>query len=240
MPSVKAIVIVTTDKCYENLEQAHGYRESDRLGGYDPYSASKAATELLVSSYRRSFFAAQNSALMATARAGNVIGGGDWSTDRLIPDVYRAVQTGQPLQIRSPHAIRPWQHVLECLSGYLLLGQRLLAHDVPFAESWNFGPGSNDDATVEDVLNRLQKYWTEFSWQPVSDNQPHETACLRLDTSKAAERLGWLPVCNLTEAIEMTAKWYRHFIETGKAKSEQQLLAFVDHACRREAIWIEP
>ena len=158
--SVKAIVIVTTDKCYENNELLRGYKENDRLGGYDPYSASKACAELVASSYRRSYFNTDHTVtLIATARAGNVIGGGDWSDDRLIPDIIRSIQYRKPLEIRSPDSTRPWQHVLDCLSGYLLLGQVLLEGKREFADSWNFGPTKNDNIDVINILNRVKSQW---------------------------------------------------------------------------------
>src|SRR3546814_381986 len=173
-PSVRAIVVVTTDKCYENQEWDWGYRENDRLGGHDPYSASKAATELVVASYRKVFFDMSGAPLLASARAGNVIGGGDWSEDRLIPDLVRAVSSGQPLEIRSPHATRPWQHVLESLSGYLSLGQHLLAGDKTFAQAWNFGPDTEGNQTVSQVLTRLQTVWPALTWHQSTQTQPHE------------------------------------------------------------------
>ncbi len=160
-----AIVVVTTDKCYRNHESAHGYAEGDALGGHDPYSASKAATELLIASYRQSVYAGHPSALIATARAGNVIGGGDWAEDRLIPDAARAVQADQALEVRYPQAVRPWQHVLDSLSGYLLLGQRLLEKNAEFADAWNFGPANDEPQAVADVLNRLQFRWPSLRWR---------------------------------------------------------------------------
>ncbi|MEA1938279.1 MAG: CDP-glucose 4,6-dehydratase, partial [Pseudomonadota bacterium] len=163
--SVRAIVVITTDKCYENMEWIWGYRENDRLGGHDPYSASKAGVELVASSYRKSFFSGKNAPLLATARAGNVVGGGDWSEDRLIPDLVRAIWSKTPLVIRSPYATRPWQHVLEPLSGYLMLGKKLLEGDRRFADAWNFGPDDTGNQTVETVLTRLRKNWLAVTWE---------------------------------------------------------------------------
>lgn len=226
-PSVRAVVAVTTDKCYDNREWVWGYRETDPLGGHDPYSASKAGAELVAQSYRKSFFAGQGP-LLATARAGNVIGGGDWSEDRLIPDAARAASAGRDLLIRNPSATRPWQHVLESLHGYLLLAERLLAGEAEFADAFNFGPDAADNLRVADVLARLQAHWPELSWKldPAAGEAPHEARALYLDSAKARSRLGWLPVWSLDRGLEMTAKWYR---EVGQAPSrarammEQQL-----------------
>lgn len=222
VPSVSSIVVVTTDKCYENLNCARGYREDDRLGGYDPYSASKAGAELVAASYRTAFFQ-EHGPLLATARAGNVIGGGDWSEDRLIPDLVRAVQCRVPMEIRYPHATRPWQHVLDPLGGYLLLGQKLLEGQREFAEAWNFGPDAEDNRTVAEVLERLRAYWPELTWQVTPQPQPHEAALLHLDSNKARQRLGWLPAWGLAGGLYATARWYREFTETGALLSHQQL-----------------
>lgn len=208
-PSVQAVVVVTTDKCYENREWLWGYRENDQLGGYDPYSASKAGAELVVQSYRRSFFQNQGP-LVASARAGNVIGGGDWSEDRLIPDAVRAAGSGAVLSIRSPAATRPWQHVLESLHGYLLLGQRLLGGDSSVAEAFNFGPEAADNRSVAEVMDGLQHNWPELRWQLAPDaNAPHEAGFLYLDSSKAQRILGWQPRWRLQRALQETAEWYR-------------------------------
>lgn len=231
-PSVKAVVVVTTDKCYENREWLWGYRETDPLGGNDPYSASKAATELVVQSYRRSFFSS-GGPLLASGRAGNVIGGGDWSEDRLIPDAARAAANGHPLVIRNPGATRPWQHVLESLHGYLLLASRLLAGETAFADAFNFGPDPADNLPVSDVLTRLQDYWPELAWRPASKttDAPHEARLLYLDSSKARRLLGWLPTWSLTNALEKTAAWYQSVQRNPAAArviTEQQL----DEFCR--------
>src|SRR5579864_5741950 len=192
--SVRAIVNITTDKCYLNNEWVWGYRETDRLGGHDPYSASKAAAELLSASYRASFMSGNDGPKLATARAGNVIGGGDWSTDRLIPDLVRAISSGTSLEIRSPNSTRPWQHVLESLSGYLLLGQRLLENDSRFADAWNFGPDAIGNRSVRDVLTRLAQLWPDVKWHTTTQAQPHEAGLLSLDSTKAHRILGWQPV----------------------------------------------
>jgi len=226
-PSVRAIVVVTTDKCYENQEWSWGYREADSLGGHDPYSASKAATELVAASYRSAFFNLPDTPLLATARAGNVIGGGDWSEDRLIPDLVRAIANKAPLEIRSPNATRPWQHVLESLSGYLLLGQKLLEGKQSIAESWNFGPELDGNRTVEEVLMQLNTHWPELAWKVTSHPQPHEANLLYLDSSKARIRLGWQPVWTLDDTLTATADWYRDFSGAGKIISRKQLASYI-------------
>ncbi|HXX80149.1 MAG TPA: CDP-glucose 4,6-dehydratase, partial [Thermodesulfovibrionales bacterium] len=198
---IRAVVIVTTDKVYENKEWKWGYREIDPLGGHDPYSASKAATELLVSSFRNAFFHAANAPLLASARAGNVIGGGDWAEDRLIADVVRAITNHSPLGVRSPLATRPWQHVLECLSGYLLLGQFLLDGRREYADAWNFGPGPDDNRTVNEVLNIFKTHWPKLTWHAAAGPQSRETNLLYLDSAKARASLGWRPVWTLQEAV---------------------------------------
>jgi CDP-glucose 4,6-dehydratase len=223
---LKAIVVVTSDKCYENREWLWGYRENDRLGGHDPYSASKAATELVAASYRKSFFLGAQGPLLATARAGNVVGGGDWSEDRLVPDLVRAIGAGESLEIRSPGATRPWQHVLESLSGYLLLGQRLLEGRAEFAEAWNFGPDLQGNRTVSDVLARLQGHWPQVHWHATAAPQPHEANLLQLDSTKARQKLGWQPHWDLQQTLKMTAIWYREYLEAGRVVSREQLAAF--------------
>jgi CDP-glucose 4,6-dehydratase len=236
--SVSAIVVVTSDKCYENKEWSRGYREDDRLGGHDPYSASKAAAELVAASYRKAFFHETNSPLLATARAGNVIGGGDWSEDRLIPDIVRAVAAGKILEVRSPEATRPWQHVLESLSGYLLLGQKLLEGKAEFAEGWNFGPDETDNRKVADVLHALAALWPAFKWRTVDVERPHEAGLLYLDSGKAHGKLGWQPVWSLSEALGATANWYRAFLESGRIESRDQLEAFIQQARLQQRAWV--
>lgn len=218
-PEVRAAVVVTTDKCYENREWEWAYREHDRLGGHDPYSASKAGAELVAASYRSAFFHEEDSPLIATARGGNVIGGGDWSEDRLIPDLVRSVIASEPLTIRSPRATRPWQHVLDCLSGYLVVGQRLLTRDADCAEPWNFGPDQQGNRTVEEVLHGLTREWPRLHWQVTEAPQPHEAGLLQLDSTKAKSHLGWRPVWGYEEAIRHTARWYRNWLEHGEISS---------------------
>jgi len=236
---MRAVIVITTDKVYENQEWSWGYRENERLGGHDPYSSSKAATELLVESYRKSFFNNPDGLLLASARAGNVIGGGDWSEDRLVPDLFRAVNAGIPLEIRSPGATRPWQHVLECLSGYLLLGQKLLEGQRGYAEAWNFGPESDSNRTVAEVLATLQQYWTGFNWTVTTQPQPHEANILYLDSAKAKARLGWQPVWTLQDALAATADWYHAFKTGNSSISREQLTAFIKAAYSKKVGWVE-
>jgi CDP-glucose 4,6-dehydratase len=236
LPNLKSIVIVTTDKVYENNEWCWGYRENDRLGGHDPYSASKAASELVISSYRKSFLDSQG-VLVASARAGNVVGGGDWCEDRLIPDLVRAVKAGQPLHIRSPKSTRPWQHVLECLGGYLQLGQQLLTGDKRFAEAWNFGPDPADNRTVVDILDRLHSIWPAFAWHVDDHPQPHEANLLYLDNAKAKAVLGWRPVWNLQQTLQATGDWYRRYLESGEVQSRRQLDDYMADALSTGTSW---
>jgi CDP-glucose 4,6-dehydratase len=236
--SVRAILAVTTDKCYENQEWSWGYRETDRLGGRDPYSASKAGSELVAASYRDAFFHGEGAPLLATARAGNVIGGGDWSEDRLVPDLVRSITAQKSLEIRSPNATRPWQHVLESLSGYLLLGQKLIKGDKKFDGAWNFGPERCGNRTVADVLQKLHAYWPEMEWHQTSMPQPHEANLLYLDSAKAHIQLGWQPVWSLDVTLEKTADWYRTFLDAGTIISHQQLAQYVDSAVNAKAEWV--
>lgn len=235
--SVKAIVSITTDKVYQNKEWYWGYREIDRLGGNDPYSASKACVEIMTESFRKSFLS-HNQILLASVRAGNVIGGGDWAEDRLIPDLMRAYQSKQVLQIRNPKAIRPWQHVLEPLAGYLLLGQRLLEKNVHFATAWNFGPEETDAIAVENVLEKFEKHLPKI---PIRYEQSslHEAQILKLDCSKAKTELRWKPVWNVEKAIQQTALWYREFIEKKHIISRQQLKEYITEAQQYQVSWIK-
>lgn len=235
--SIRAIVAITTDKCYENREWAWGYRESDRLGGHDPYSASKAGSELVAASYRSAFFNTENAPLLATARAGNVIGGGDWSEDRLIPDLVRAVEQGQSLEIRSPLATRPWQHVLESLSGYLQLGQRLLQADNTCAEAWNFGPEPEGNRTVSEVLGILNGHWSSLRWHVTEKPQPHEAKLLYLDSSKAQSKLHWQPVWDFETGLTKTADWYRDWLDRGEVTTREQLVEYITAATQANVEW---
>jgi CDP-glucose 4,6-dehydratase len=237
IPGLAAIVVVTTDKCYENREWVWGYREIDALGGHDPYSTSKACAELVAASFRRSFFSAPGAPLLATARAGNVIGGGDWAEDRLIPDLVRALAAGRPLAVRSPDATRPWQHVLESLAGYLVLGQRLLQGDAACAEAWNFGPGQEGSRTVGQVLAALERHWPELAWYDDAAPHAHEAQRLDLDSRKARERLGWRPVWRFDEAVAATARWYRAWYEEGRLLTAEQLRDYAAAAAERGLPW---
>ena len=231
MPSLKAAIVVTSDKCYENKEWVWGYRENDPMGGADPYSASKGCTELLTASYRRSFFADPEGPLLASARAGNVFGGGDWAVDRLIPDIMRGKLTGEPVRIRNPASIRPWQHVLEPLCGYLALGERLLAGGAGYAEGWNFGPDVDGIVDVRTLAEAIADAWGDgapkFVFQAPLD-APAEARTLRLDSTKAATRLGWRPQLKLNEAVSLTVDWYRRNAagEDMTALMQRQIAAF--------------
>ena len=214
--SVRAVVNVTSDKCYENREWLWGYRENDSMGGYDPYSNSKGCAELVTAAYRSSYFNPnkfrEHGVAIATGRAGNVIGGGDWASDRLIPDILRAVEAGKSVTIRNPDAIRPWQHVLEPLSGYLVLAERLYSNGAEYAEAWNFGPDDADAKPVRWVLDRLlRSLGAGVSWNPTGDPQPHEASYLKLDCAKAKARLAWRPRWTLEQALETIAAWHKAF-----------------------------
>lgn len=243
--TVRAIVNVTSDKCYENRGWSWGYREIDAVGGYDPYSASKGCAELITSCWRSSFFnlkdyGTKHHTLLASCRAGNVIGGGDWAIDRLIPDMMRAINKKKTAKIRNPHAIRPWQHVLEPLSGYLLLGQKLLDGRKEFADAWNFGPSEEGNVTVDDIADQVRKAWPsiEYTIQKTPD-EPHEAGMLRLDCSKARTKLEWIPVWDRKTAIEKTALWYRTFYESGKVISLEDLGSYVAAAKSKQISWAE-
>jgi CDP-glucose 4,6-dehydratase len=217
-PSVKAVVVVTTDKCYENKEWPWGYRENEPMGGHDPYSSSKGCAELVTAAYRTSFFQ-QHGVAVATARAGNVIGGGDWAADRLVPDILRAFEQNQPVVIRNPQATRPWQHVLEPLSGYLSLAERLYTNGQAYAESWNFGPKEDDARPVQWIVENLVRSWGNgASWQQDGGVHPHEANYLKLDISKANGRLGWKPRWTLGTALEHITSWHQSWLRQDNMK----------------------
>ncbi len=221
--SVKAVINVTTDKCYENKETTREYREDDRLGGYDPYSNSKACSELVTTAYRSSYFNpedyASHGVAIASARAGNVIGGGDWATDRIIPDCIRAFFRTEPVLIRNPHAVRPWQHVLEPLSGYLMLAQKLYQHGSRYSGAWNFGPSDSDAKSVEWLVNRLCAKWgADVSYRTDKGIHPHEANYLKLDCSKAKSELGWQPRWLLDRAIDSIVEWTKAYQENRDLK----------------------
>ena len=214
---VRAVVCVTTDKCYENREWVWPYRENDPMGGYDPYSSSKGAAELVIAAYRRSY---PGKAKIASARAGNVIGGGDWAEDRLIPDIMRALIAGERPMIRNPASIRPWQHVLEALSGYLIIGTRLLKGCDAFVTAWNFGPSDDDTQPVSWMVDQMLAAWgAESGWEQPCALQPHEAVLLRLDSSKARSELGWRPKLSLNEALTKIVDWHKEVAQGGDARA---------------------
>jgi len=210
-PSVRSMVVVTSDKCYDNKEWHWGYRENDRLGGHDPYSNSKGCAELVTAAYRDSYFSlAGQTVALASARAGNVIGGGDWAQDRLIPDILRAIGTGQATPIRSPLALRPWQHVLEPLSGYLLLAEKLHGEGTAFAEAWNFGPAESDVKPVQWIVERMVQQWGDgAAWANDAAPHPHEATYLKLDASKATALLGWRARWDLATTVDSIVEWHK-------------------------------
>jgi CDP-glucose 4,6-dehydratase len=209
LANCRAVVCVTSDKCYENREWHWPYRENEPMGGHDPYSSSKGAAELIIASFRSSFFA-NSGAQIGSARAGNVIGGGDWAVDRLIPDCIRAFQNDNAVEIRNPAATRPWQHVLEPLSGYLLLAERLATRPGEFDEGWNFGPRAQDVRPVEYLVDRIQQLWgADAKWKIAGDAQLHEATALNVDASKAIHRLGWAPRLSVDEALAWTVDWHK-------------------------------
>jgi CDP-glucose 4,6-dehydratase len=241
--SVKVIINITSDKCYENREWVWGYRENDPMGGHDPYSASKGCAELVAASYRKAFFPLEeyqksHQILMASARAGNVIGGGDWGDDRLVPDIMRAASQNKKVHIRNPHATRPWQHVLEPLSGYLLLGQRLLEEKKECSGEWNFGPNDEGHRNVLSVIREFQKHWSAIDYKIKTDEKnPHEANLLKLDCSKACVKLGWRPIWSSSTMFAKTVRWYREFYESGRTLSQEQLTEYISDAKQKQISW---
>jgi CDP-glucose 4,6-dehydratase len=250
----RALVNVTSDKCYENLETSHAYVEGDALGGVDPYSSSKGCSELVTAAYRRSFFNEPGMPRVATARAGNVIGGGDWGEDRILPDCARALSAGVAVEVRSPSAVRPWQHVLESLSGYLCLGANLwrcagAAGDEAgaFDGAWNFGPGAECNVTVREVVELFANAWGGGEWRPASGaaQQPHEAGLLVLDAGKAERELGWRAAWSVADAVSAAARWYREFYDGADAPAllehcRGDIAAHCDAAARSGAVWAAP
>ena len=238
--SVRSVVIVTSDKCYENREREQGYREDEAMGGYDPYSNSKGCAELVTSAYTNSFFNpadyARHKVAVASGRAGNVIGGGDWAKDRLVPDMIRAIVAGQPVRIRNPNATRPWQHVLEPVGAYLLLAQRLFEEGPKFAGGWNFGPVEEDARNVQDVVAQITRQWgSEARWEADGGNHPHEAHFLKLDCARAHALLDWHPVLRVEQAIAWATDWYKAW-RGGKdmrALSLQQISTYSGLQCPR-------
>jgi CDP-glucose 4,6-dehydratase len=221
--NLKAIVNITTDKCYENDDRAAGYKENDSMGGYDPYSSSKGCAELVTSSYRRSFLQDQGIGL-ASVRAGNVIGGGDWADDRLIPDILKSFENGNSVIVRNPQATRPWQHVLEPLSGYLVLAQKLYQNPKEYAEGWNFGPNEQDVQQVDWILDKMISKWPNSSWKLDKNSSPHEAGFLKLDISKANSKLGWSPLWGLSDALEKIVNWHQAWLN----KEDMQLVCLAE------------
>lgn len=244
-PSVKTCVVVTSDKCYRNREWEFSYREEDELGGADPYSASKACAEIVAHAYRTSFFANSGGRYvgLASARAGNVIGGGDWAQDRIIPDCILALLAGQTIKVRSPRAMRPWQHVLESLSGYLWLAVKLWHDPESYSEAWNFGPVADDWHSVRDLTNMVIAAWGNGAWVDASDpTAPHEAGLLRLSIDKAQASLGWLPAWRLQTAVEQTVAWYKLFYASGTSSQllracEATVEAYTAAARAKELAW---
>lgn len=216
--SAKVIVNVTTDKCYENMGWIWGYRENEPMGGFDPYSSSKGCSELVTSAYRRSYFAESGIAL-ASARAGNVIGGGDWAEDRLLPDILRAFESKQPVLIRNPQSTRPWQHVLEPLSGYLILAEKLWHEPKAYAEGWNFGPKDEDARSVGWIVERMAVKWGYASWRVDDNDHPHEANYLKLDISKAKQCLSWTPRWDLETALNKIVEWHQAWLLKGDSRA---------------------
>jgi len=242
--SVKAIVNITSDKAYENKEWIWGYRENDPMGGYDPYSSSKGCADILASSYRNSFFNIKDykkthNTLLATCRAGNVIGGGDWAKDRLITDIMLSVSQGKKLNIRNPKATRPWEHVLEPLSGYLHIGQKLLEEKVEFSEAWNFGPSDEGSITVEEVVQNVKKHWNKIDYEINKDpNQLHEANLLKLDCSKAHILLKWKDVWDSKTTFLKTVKWYKaYYEEDKKVLTQSDLESYIADAQAKNIEW---
>tara|TARA_B100002051_G_scaffold274232_2_gene314852 strand:- start:15974 stop:17044 length:1071 start_codon:yes stop_codon:yes gene_type:complete len=234
--SVEVVINVTSDKCYENKEISRGYNESDRMGGHDPYSSSKGCSELITSSYQNSFYKTLNKSL-ASVRAGNVIGGGDWASDRIIPDLVKSASTKEVTYIRNPIATRPWQHVLEPLSGYLTLGWRLY-EKYDYNEGWNFGPYADDNLSVKEIVNRASKFWERINFKiEKKDTHYHEANLLMLDCSKANNLLKWKPVWGINQALDKTINWYKDYYEYDKINTNKDLDQFIADAKRKFLIW---
>lgn len=244
-PSVRAIVNITSDKCYENREWVWGYRENDPMGGYDPYSTSKGCAELVTSAYRNSFFhpdqyGRTHNTLLASVRAGNVIGGGDWAMDRIVTDMMEAANRNESFPIRNPGATRPWQHVLEPLSGYLLLGQRLLEGNIDCASAWNFGPNDDGAITVLEVVKAMQKRWDQVQYiVQHNEHQPHEANLLKLDCSKARMHLHWKGIWNADMTFHQTADWYRAYYQENTLLTFGQLDTYINDALAAGAVWVK-
>jgi len=237
LPDLKAIVIITSDKCYDNKEWLWGYRENEAMGGKDPYSASKGCSELITTAYRNSFFKEQGSALIASARAGNVIGGGDWAKDRILTDIVSSASGSKSVYLRSPNATRPWQYVLEPLSGYLALGWHLLEGKQSTADAWNFGPTNEGNVTVMDLVIESSKHWDKIKFDFDRGAHPHEAGFLMLDSSKSTKLLQWSPVWDFGHTVKNTINWYKSFYESGNILTEEILLAYIADAKTKRIQW---
>lgn len=242
LPDLKAVLIVTSDKCYENKEWIWGYRENDPMGGKDPYSSSKGCAELVTAAWRHSYFNPENygkdhQVLIASARAGNVIGGGDWAADRIVPDIVKATNEANEVVLRYPGATRPWQHVLEPLSGYLALGCKLLEGRKEFAEGWNFGPNHENNVTVLELVKEAQKNWGKIKYSNNANQQLHEAGFLMLDSGKAIKLLKWEPVWSFAKTVEHTINWYKEFYEKGSVKTDSTLIDYIKDAQSRFVLW---
>ena len=242
LPNLKAIVVVTSDKCYENKEWLWGYRENEPMGGNDPYSSSKGCVELVTAAYKHSFFNPDNynnthTVLIASARAGNVIGGGDWAMDRIVPDMVKATAINQPLYIRFPEATRPWQHVLEPLSGYLCLGWKLLEGKKEFAEGWNFGPENENNVKVLELVEKAKNFWPQITCTVDKNKHPHEANFLMLDSAKAKKMLEWKPVWNFNETVKHTVNWYKEYYESGTIATDNHIAIYTADAMTKQLPW---
>jgi len=241
--SIKAVINVTSDKCYENKDWLWGYRENDPMGGFDPYSASKGCSELVTASYRNSFFnlkqhGKSHNILLASARAGNVIGGGDWATDRLIPDMIKAAASKLPMIIRNPESTRPWQHVLEPLSGYLMLGWKLLENKMEFADGWNFGPDLKSNLSVNEVVGISKNFWEEIKIEYSDDiSNQHEANVLMLDCSKARKLLKWEPLWEIEKTLKKTVDWYKNYYRHGKILTLTDIADYVNDSSEKKLSW---
>lgn len=237
LTDIKAIVVITSDKCYENKEWIWGYRENEAMGGKDPYSASKGCAEIVTSAYRNSFFNHPGSPLIGSARAGNVIGGGDWAKDRILTDIVTSASKSEMVYLRFPNATRPWQYVLEPLSGYLTLGWQLLEGKQAFAEAWNFGPNNESNVTVMELVNEATKHWDNIIFDYDKGEHPHEAGFLMLDSSKAIKLLHWKPIWNFQVTVDKTISWYKSFYETGKVLTGEILQEYIADARKLNIPW---
>ncbi len=237
LSKLRAVIVVTSDKCYENNEWMWGYRENEAMGGKDPYSASKGCAEIVTSAYRNSFFSQSGSALIASARAGNVIGGGDWAKDRILTDIVVAASKDENVFLRFPNATRPWQYVLEPLSGYLALGWHLLEGKRFAAESWNFGPNNESNVSVKDLVNEATKHWNKIKFDFDKGKHPHEAGFLMLDSSKASKLIHWKPVWEFKATVKHTIDWYKAFYETGQLLTDNVLRKYIADAKKSNIPW---